>query len=286
MNEMRKLHESINTTEKDIVLSSEALQEVSPQILSKWFGKHDVKIIVYLREQAEYLISTYQQEIKARTEMRPFAEWLESCAGRGCYFLDVWLDEWARVFGQQNVIVRIYDRKIMVGSDIVSDFASILGLDPEPLQTILLADANPSVKGSLLEAKRRINRLGFQERDLHEKTYTALRELALEIDAYRGPMGCDPMLVTNIRAQCSDCNRRIAARYFGGQELFCLKGIPNELMPDEDAVQFALDLLVARLRRDFPAFAEELDIKLNMTDRATCLDQIDWGVGSKTPTQG
>jgi hypothetical protein len=86
-----------------------------------------VKVVVYLRPQPELYLSTYSTEIKAgRTKD------LEAPKGdqHPRYNYEKLLSRWAGVFGEENVIVRIYDRDTLVGHDVVKDFFSVMGYEP------------------------------------------------------------------------------------------------------------------------------------------------------------
>jgi hypothetical protein len=86
-----------------------------------------VKIVVYLRPQAELFLSSYSTAIKAG-RLKP----LEPPAGiyDRRYNYERTLSLWADVFGEENVLVRIYDRKTLVAGDVVKDFFSTIGFEP------------------------------------------------------------------------------------------------------------------------------------------------------------
>jgi len=86
-----------------------------------------VKIVVYLRPQPELFLSTYSTSIKTgRT--KPLEPPKRPQDPR--YNYEKKLSFWADVFGEENVIVRIYDRNTLVGGDVVKDFFSIMGYEP------------------------------------------------------------------------------------------------------------------------------------------------------------
>jgi hypothetical protein len=88
-----------------------------------------VKIVIYLRPQPELFLSTYSTSIKAgRTQ--PLQAPKKDQHPR--YNYEKLLSLWAEVFGEENVIVRIYDRDTLVGRDVIKDFFSIMGYEPGP----------------------------------------------------------------------------------------------------------------------------------------------------------
>ena len=86
-----------------------------------------VKVVVYLRPQPELFLSSYSTAIKAG-RVRP----LEPPSGiyDRRYNYGGILSIWADVFGEENMIVRIYDRKVLIEGDVVKDFFSIMGYMP------------------------------------------------------------------------------------------------------------------------------------------------------------
>jgi len=88
-----------------------------------------VKVVVYLRRQPELFLSTYSTSIKAGATkaLQPPKK-----DQHPRYNYEKLLSLWAEVFGDRNVIVRIYDRNTLVGHDVVKDFFSILDYEPGP----------------------------------------------------------------------------------------------------------------------------------------------------------
>lgn len=86
-----------------------------------------VKVVVYLRPQPELFLSSYSTAIKAgRTKaLEPPKETQDRR-----YNYERKLSLWADAFGEQNVVVRIYDRNTLVGGDSVKDFFSIMDYEP------------------------------------------------------------------------------------------------------------------------------------------------------------
>lgn len=256
----------LQNIDRNVILSSEGLQDVPPENLIKMFSEYDVKIIMYLREQAVYLASAYQQDVKAGIESHDFVKWVLKFLPPAICSYSLWLDEWISVFGEENVILRVYDRDLMADGDILTDFLSIFEIDPAPFKEIITTDANPSIKGALLEAKRRMNLLGYNINELHHATYGALRDLPNQMAQYRGLIDCDPEVIKTLREQYVKDNRKISEKYFGRSELFPLRPFPNEPPPAEDAVKAATNLIVERIRRENPAFADDLVSRLEKAE--------------------
>lgn len=246
--------------ENDVILSSEGLSFTEPRALADWLGNLDTSIIVYLREQVEWLASGYQQEVKSRAITSQFSEFIN--------LFDVdyakFLDKWASVFGADRIIPRIYTKELLVGNNVVTDFLSVLGIDDAgPFIANQRPDGNPSITGALLEAKLRINALGFSDSELLSATHAPLLALANEDSAYKGSVGVDPRLVQEIREKYRESNSVVARQYFNRLELFPIRPFPPYEEPEEFHVRMATEALLGRLRLQAPAFANELSKRLN-----------------------
>lgn len=171
----------------------------------------EVRIVVYIRRQDEFLLSTYSAHIKAGGVNRlhiPEEELLENR-------YDYWnlLSRWARVFGRENVCCRRFEPHSLVNSDIVADYMEAAGISGEYSYPKRL---NTSLDASCLEFLRLLNQhiprvtaAGINEH--RHRILSALTELS------DGPLASLP--APELRAFVSrfeDSNRRVAEEYFGG----------------------------------------------------------------------
>ncbi|WP_395646273.1 hypothetical protein [Terricaulis sp.] len=244
VNATRGVLEEISAAPGDVIVSAEGFQDLPPEKARAWLEAFDVRVIVYLREQAAALASAYQQWIKGRLETRTFEQFVES---RGVIDYVGFLDAWADSFGRNALTIRLYEREELVGGDAVLDFLSLLRIDPAEL-SIDPTDANPSIAGPLLEAKRRLNETypGSAE-ELRSKTYAALQNLARANPAYRGAFVPAMDDVLQIRARCRASNLGLARNYLGRERAFREPPAPNTNPLDENAVVELLAALNALL---------------------------------------
>lgn len=124
----------------------------------------DVRIVVYLRRQDQYLQSLYMQAVRGGRRLS-FAAWRENVPDRGKYLQAI--DKWADAFGSEAIIIRPHERNGV--TDTVGDFCRVLGSKPlVPDETIR---SNSSPRRELLHFLRALNQLGLDvnERELfHE----------------------------------------------------------------------------------------------------------------------
>lgn len=121
-----------NRKESKIILTAENLSDPF-----KWFElfqtikeKVKLKAVFYLRRQDEYLLSAWQQWYVKQED--DFWSWIT----RKCGILADWstiIKDWENVIEPENFKVKIYDRKLMINNDVISDFIHILGLNEESI---------------------------------------------------------------------------------------------------------------------------------------------------------
>lgn len=138
------------------IFEKKVLEELH-NALNEYFK--EIKIIVYLRRQDEQAVSHHQEASKSgkNPEMllygtEPYA--IPTYANQHDYYLDYHkrISLWADVFGDDNMIVRVFEKSHLKDNDAVSDFFSILNL-PKPKQSIYRLNESNSL------AKTKVNHL-------------------------------------------------------------------------------------------------------------------------------
>jgi hypothetical protein len=227
----------------DVVISSEGLSRFPAVTVRKWFEGVDVRVIVYVREQAQSIASSYQQYIKGELESAPFEEFAPK------FLIDYVkvLERWVLWFGAENVMVRLYDREDPVCGDVVQDFLSVLGISDVALYRVDAPDPNPSIAGALLEAKRRLNAafLG-NPGELRALSYQALLDLAQERPDYRGGITMNADVVAHIRERHRESNAALARMFWDREVAFEERPPRRGTWYDEAAVLEAWGLMCER----------------------------------------
>lgn len=143
------------------VLSSENLYFVDPGLLKKQFpATVDIKIVCYVRRQDEVLVSSYIQEMKDGS-LDPGEELdLDRYLGNSerLRLLDYKhvLDRWAAVYGQSNIIVRVFEKEQLKG-DLFGDIRDVLGLQDDPAFVVPPSRVNPTPTTDVLELIKVVN---------------------------------------------------------------------------------------------------------------------------------
>ncbi|HEY2447000.1 MAG TPA: hypothetical protein VGI20_14785 [Rhizomicrobium sp.] len=112
---------------------------------------HDTRIVVYLRNQTDFLVSRYTNIVwEGGTKEFRF---------RGPPALADYsrlLDRWAQVFGRDNIVARRFEPTDLPDGDVVADFARAIGLDTTGLHSV--GRFNESLDAESLAFLRAMNR--------------------------------------------------------------------------------------------------------------------------------
>ncbi len=113
------------------------------------------KVIIYLRRQDHLLLSKYSQDIKQGGTEKIAIPPDEDV--KAYFRYDLIIARWAKVFGEENIIIRVYDRNEFLNNDLVHDFLHILGLEYSA-EFQPGKDENHSYDAEILEFMRRVNK--------------------------------------------------------------------------------------------------------------------------------
>ncbi len=116
--------------QNNILISSEFFIHVDTPELVKYLknklnGYH-VKIVVYIRRQDDFYLSTRQESLKIG---RPFRDSVHRAKKYQYANYYERLNNWAQVFGNENLIVRIFEKEQMYKNNLYADFLKILGIE-------------------------------------------------------------------------------------------------------------------------------------------------------------
>jgi hypothetical protein len=149
---LAELQAFIEQTHYDnIIISTEHFSKASVKDLRKfttYLKGYQVKVVVYFRRQDQLMQSTWSQNVKTGIVTLTFEEWFNSIvfneplpedraseqlrkhmpelANRIKY--DTFITKYSSVFGEENMMVRAYERTYL-NSNIVADFLQFIGMD-------------------------------------------------------------------------------------------------------------------------------------------------------------
>ena len=185
-------------------------------------------VLVYLRRQDEFLLSTYSTSVKSGS-VKPFT----MPKGRKLharYDYRVLLELWGGVFGNAAMRPRLFQPSAWTGGDLLTDFCDAAELDLTEREA---PNRNLSLSAEGLELLRLINKQSGGERDgsvvRAAGELTQGPRLSLSTDARRDFM-----------RHFEDSNRWVAETFFGRDELFeeVRDGLPETLPPDISPERF------------------------------------------------
>jgi hypothetical protein len=135
---------------RQVVISAENLSNPDAGALT-WLddvvSRYETEVIIYLRRQDDYLLSSWQQWF-AKVEP-DFSTLLNSYVG----VLGDWravLEQWERIVGRERIRVRLYERDRLLDGDVVADFAQFLRVDEAIPDHAAEKTANPSFNEAIV----------------------------------------------------------------------------------------------------------------------------------------
>lgn len=221
VSQYQELLRSLRPRKQNVLLSSEGFQRLLPRDMRRLSRGYPTMAVVYLREQFSYAWSAYAQKVCAGTERRSFEEALQTYVPK----YDTFLGRWRKIT-RDNLKVRIFERKRLVGGDVVADFCqTVLGLDKTkflPAPTI-----NEALGWRSVNFMRQINEcisLRPERATLKLQTLEALRQLAAEYPELMEKPHFPSAMREQYQALFVEQNKRIATEFLGtsDQPLFDL----------------------------------------------------------------
>jgi hypothetical protein len=143
------------------IISSENFYFAKPKALAKLLSdKFDVKIICYIRRQDEVLVSSFIQELRDDTlsqeERDDIDLYLSQPVRLRLLDYKSMLDKWADVFGEENILVRVYEKGQLKG-DLFGDLLDAIGLSLTDEYLIPQQRINSTPSSDVLELIKMIN---------------------------------------------------------------------------------------------------------------------------------
>ena len=182
-----------------------------------------VKIIVYLRRQDEYIFSHWSQIIKDRRLTDTFPEYCNEASYKKEHmdYLQM-LDTIAEFVGKENIIVRPYEKKQFVDGSIIPDFLDVVGISrTEEFKERSGAD-NISYKDSILELKRKLNGcptyLAKADKSDLRKYIAPLQKKLLEEGRLKDRKDLTPQLRQEIVGRFAEGNQEVARKYMNRED--------------------------------------------------------------------
>lgn len=165
----------------DVILSDEAIWRLMDDSREKLWpslakeakaGGFSLHVIVYLRRQDEYFISTWNHNIKQKVGTYaniPFVGFHENVKKETRLEYYEKLERIAAVVGKEKITVRRFEKKKFAGGSIYADFLSAIGLKMNEAYVISPGIRNIGLYGNTHEMKRVLNGLPEMAEPVSEK---------------------------------------------------------------------------------------------------------------------
>ena len=187
-----------------------------------------IKIIVYLRPQADYVDSFYRSRVKWKYQSEDWETFLQEDELLNYFGVNYEkrLQAFSDVFGKENLLVRPYEPALWKaeGRTLFSDFAEALGISDISDYVLPEALVNESLSFNQTEIKRQINGMA-EENDSSLSDYTRMTRNAsllcsgLKEDEERYSYFGEEER-NRFMQQFHEGNCRVAKEYLGREELF------------------------------------------------------------------
>ncbi|TBX21028.1 hypothetical protein [Nioella sediminis] len=180
--------------------------------LHNWFAArfNEVRYVVYIREQTDWVASAYVQAVRSGTT-ESLDAYIENFGFNDYHAL---IEKWRGIAGDENVDVRIFDRAAFAGGDLIDDFADAIGVDasrtarpPKLNDSMPLYQLHLLLWGSRLFGKL-VNRLGLLP--AQRRFYS--RNMPFLFGSKR--LRLSPEQAARVRAMNADSNEALRALVF------------------------------------------------------------------------
>ena len=191
--------------------------------LLKKSGFGEVSIIVYIRPQDSFLLSSWKMGIKAKYQDYncDFNDYYKNQDWKAYYYIHLEEIEKNLESFQSEINVRIYDRNRFEGGDIYHDFCSAIGCKWDPRFEIP-QDVNTTTTLDVTEALRIINKMGYPGiHDNKEKRNRIMRAAEGYSREHPETVRMYPLAPDKRRElmnQFIECNNKLAERYLKGSQ--------------------------------------------------------------------
>ncbi|MBN9889811.1 hypothetical protein [Salipiger abyssi] len=204
-----------------VLVSSEALSHLPYpglpasrpyKLIARIFAGYDIRLVVYLRPQADMIAALYRHHVKALGERRDPFDFIAQVAPRLEY--QHYLNTAAAGLGPEAILPRRYQPGALVDRDIIADMATVTGIDltrefrrpGTPLNRGLSADG----LAAMLDANRR---LADAPEQLHRERMRIIKAHPAPAFQKHDLLGAD--VERTIEALYRQKNARIARRFLG-----------------------------------------------------------------------
>lgn len=227
---------------ENIVISSEQFCKLNfnhISLIKKHLSEYETKIIIYLRRQDEFLKSYYFEEIKRGCYWDSFNKYIETKSELLDYYNLI--ESWQKVFGKNNIDVRIYEKQ-QLKYGLIDDFLKSINLtlDENEREDIKQQNVTPSLK--VVKLMRFLNAIAVGKmpmppsrmRKLYSRLLLDIDNIVLSRIVEKIPnfvLGDEliPIPGINILNEFKESNQKVAQEYLGRQDGKLFYSTPEQI---------------------------------------------------------
>lgn len=191
---------------------------------------HELKVIVYLRRQDQFIQSYWAQLVKESRKIS-FRSYIEKKGYDKHLHYDVELAKIASVIGEENLLVRPYERGHLYKDSLLSDFFHTIGMQEPDGFVVTQQRINESLNAEYTEIKRILNQIpefAVKDSEIVKYMFGVMNQEALKADCSRAADFL-PGQRKEYMARFSEGNALVAKKYLGREQLFL-----DEIVDEED----------------------------------------------------
>lgn len=187
----------------------------------------DLKVVVYLRRQDDYIVSIWNQLVKKKGYTEDFQTFLKEGVENQSldYFQE--LRKIEGVVGYENLIVRVYEKGQFEGKnhDLFSDYLRAVGLEYTGAFKPLKNNMNSSLYGNYVEIRRILNENDEYRHLMGDPALPAIRKASERYD--KQPVVFDGKARQEFLNQYQESNAKVASRYLLREDEILFYEKPN-----------------------------------------------------------
>lgn len=224
--------QAVAASDKTLILSDERMWYIGATTKGYWKAVRDIveragvkntQIIVYLRRQDLFAESLWAQYVKGNTRLeQSLIDYLSKRKTLSICDYAAGIKKLQRVFGEENIIVRVYDKSQLVGGNTIDDFLAALGIESHEGIVRPSKSSNDSLSPSMTALKLAVNKNPEYKYASSNYLLPAFLEISRQDDVKRGSF-LTPEQRKAFLANFESGNAELAQEFFQRDELFVIR---------------------------------------------------------------
>jgi hypothetical protein len=211
-----------------VIISSEVFSKFNdPTMVAGVMRPGETRVVLYVRDYVSLLASWYQQNIQSSKRALSFEDYVTV---QNVSHLPI-IQMWEKVYGKENLEIRVYDRERLIEGDIRHDFLTLPELQALSRDALMFEGegaSNKSIAGNLLFIKRLLNEFAPVYKSDMRKLALDVAQLAKINANFIGKLPVNKSLVDKINAKYREDRTKLAEGYgiVLPEQVVSMEGLP------------------------------------------------------------